>query len=183
MVPIRLNLMPYEKRKRIDNLMRYLFLKHLLQILILVLCLSGMALLTGRYILEQNFINLAMNIISVSKETGQINREIKNANEKIILVSAAQINFVPWSKVIIDTASATPPGIVWSSWNFDKKTGVDGASSIVGVAQNREDLLKLAENLKGVPWITTVDLPLDALVKIGTEPFNIKLVFDSKKIY
>lgn len=183
MVPIRLNLLPPEKKKRTENIMRYLFLKHLMQILILILCISGIALLIGRHILEKNFIILAESLASVSREATEVNRVIKSINDQIIVINAVQAGFVPWSRIGTDVSRVTPRGIRWNLLNFTKDTPLEGTISMTGIADTRGDLLELNDNLKSINWVASVDLPVEALVKIGTEPFKIDLKFEIKKTY
>lgn len=183
MFPIRLSLLPTDKKIRIERIKHYLFLKHLIQILMLCLCMSGIALLAGRYVLEKNFIQLSESINLISKEATAVNNEVRSLNKKVVTISAVQTNFIPWSKAGIEIALATPGAVKWSSWHFSLTNPKDGVLKITGMAQNRESLLTLAENLRKLPWIKTVDVPLDAIVNIGTEPFNIEMVFNSKSFY
>lgn len=173
--------MPSDKKRRIEYLTKYLFLKHITQILTIVLCFSGIVILTGRYILEQNLINLAENLVSVSKDTTEFNREIKGINENMVLINALQSIFVPWSKAAFDIARATPKGIKWSSWDFNS-IAPDDKIKLTGVSFSREDILEFAENLKRIEWVRAVNLPVDELVKIGEEPFRIEMNFDRKNL-
>lgn len=179
MFVLRLNLLPTRKKDRINDLVKFLFLKHLAEIVLFFLCLAGSTFLLGLYILEDNFNNLASNLVAVNQENLQATREATKINERISQIHSAQEEFVPWSQIFKDVTETTNKRVRWERWQFNQK---EGTAALTGIGQDRDAVLILEEDLKKLSWVAKVSIPLADLVAIHDKPFTVTAILDLKKL-
>ena len=179
MFALRLNLLASRKKKRIRQLVSFLFLKHIMEIVLLVLCVISVALLLGLYILEENFSTVAESFASGNTQRAQVRQEAVRINQRINQINTAQKEFVPWSIVVATLAELTLTDITWNTWSFDKASG---RAQLVGTARERESVVMLEQSLRAKEWVHDVQLPLAELVSVDEKPFTVTLVLMLKDL-
>ncbi len=103
----------------------------------------------------------------------------RKVNSQLEAISVITDKLIPWSKVFDEINSATPVDI-----NIKNETA-DGESGLVlisGFASTREGLLDYQKKLQGLPFVKTVDLPLENLVERENIGFQISVLIDRQKI-
>jgi hypothetical protein len=179
MFPIRINLLPPRKKKRVATLVKFLFLKHIVETILFFVCLGGVTLLLGLYVLEINYNSFSENFIAVNSGDNKTLQETRKLNTTINQLSSSQKDFIPWSTILEDLTVITPPSITWKSWNFD---GMENKALFSGFARNRTDLVTFGEELKKLPWVSASDIPLNDLVAAGESPFQVTVTLALDKL-
>jgi magnesium-transporting ATPase (P-type) len=179
MFVLRVNLLAPRKKKRTRKIIKFLFLKHIIEIILIALCVASAALLLGLYILEINFSNIAQTYVALNPQSAKSNQEAVRINKRISQINEAQNQFVPWGIVFSTITEITPENVSWNSWTFDR---AKGEARLSGLAFSRESVVKLEEELRKQVWIEDIKLPLADIVAIKDKPFEITLVLLLKKL-
>lgn len=173
MIPSRLNLLSQEKRKHLQNMVYFQFIKSVLEIILIILCLSGIILLGAQTVLENYFSGLNSTIAFMQSKYVKTNREVREINNFLSELDKLQKKNQISSPRILDIASAVPNGVVLNTVNinYGAKT-----MSISGEALTRDNLLEFGENVKKIGWIQSSDMPLSQLTKKDNILFSLSAV-------
>ncbi|MBI4992736.1 MAG: hypothetical protein HZC26_01175 [Candidatus Magasanikbacteria bacterium] len=162
MIPCRINLISPIKRQRLQTTVRFQFIKNILEIVLIVTCVIGIAMLGGEWVLGSYFNDLNITISSLQNRYAETNKTIRTINEKLKRIDFIQNLYQPVSPLLPDIAAAMPDGANLTALNLDLK---NKNLSLIGFAANRDDLLILQSRLEKIAWIQTVDIPVDQLTK------------------
>jgi hypothetical protein len=170
MFPTRLNLLSSRKRNHLQKMIFFQFTRNILEMTLFVLCISGIALLGGRSILQDHFNDLTTQIAQTTNKYADTNKKIQDINKILLTTEKIQRNYFIWTPVMTEISSKIPKNIVISHLNVDNKNKV---ITFTGKAPTREDLLNLQEQLESLSFIETIEIPVSALTEKENIPFSI----------
>ncbi|MFH1947504.1 MAG: hypothetical protein ABIJ23_05120 [Candidatus Magasanikbacteria bacterium] len=173
MIPSRLNLLSPEKRRHLSSLSNFQFIKNILELLLIIICLGGMVLLGGQYILQNYLDELTASLLTMQNQHVGTNRQIKEINSILLKTEKIQKEYHPITPLIPEIVSAIPADITLQSLTFS----IDSSSILFnGHSTNRDTLLLFQKQLEEVGWINLVEIPISQL----TEKENVDFSFGAK---
>ncbi len=175
MIPSRLNLLSPEKRRHLHSLSNFQFIKNILEVLLLVICIGGIVLLGGQSVLQNHLDQLTASLVTFQSQHTESNQQIKEINSTLIKIEKIQKEYQLISPLIPQIVSATPNEIILKSLVLDPTSR---SISLAGHAPNRDTLLLLQKQLLQIDWITTAEIPISQL----TEKENIDFAFSAQMI-
>lgn len=170
MFPTRLNLLSPAKRAALHRLIYLQFLRGLLEIMLLVLSVSGIALLGGRSVLQDYFDELAVEIAAISNQQADTNQQVKLINRVLSQTENLQKAYTLWTPIMADLANAIPDNITLTGLDLNIKKK---AATFTGFSADRDALLNLQKQLESLPRIAKVDIPLSQLTEKKDISFSI----------
>jgi len=173
MMNINLNLLPEKKKERLKYLIKFIFSKHILEIILFMTSIMAIALIWSWLVLEEGFSELAITSSLVNKEYASYNQEIRKMNILINNIDDTTKEYETVMPKIIDFSKNLPNNIRITSFYLDKK---NYTLSITGIAKTRQDLLNYQDKLKQLSWTDSFDTPVSKLFQ--TE--NISFEFQTK---
>ena len=156
MIPHRLNLLSPEKSQHLKRMVNFQFVKNLLEVILIIISICGITLLGGQWVLEDYFNKIAEQIISVSNRYSATNSEIKKINQTLDKVEKIQNEYYSWSEKIVLLSEKIPEGVTLQNLSLDQK---NKKLTLQGLANTREVLLNLRNELNTIPWVQTTDIP------------------------
>lgn len=177
------NLLPVEHKQGITNEYRLRLAASGLGLLAVVL-LAGIALLVPSFVLtesrhQQHKSTLnSLNETTVSTSTKENKAAIKEANNKLNLISVDNQNQNQPTKILQLLAETQSSGVQINSITFVSADDADIEAddsleiSISGVASSRNDLLSFEESLKNRARVSAVDLPIGTLARRENTAFD-----------
>jgi len=172
MIPCRLSLLSPEKRQNLNSMVYFQFLKSILEILLIVISITGIILLGAQSVLEDYFSKLTSTIVFTQNQFAKTNSEIKNINETIKEVGKIQKEYEPINKIIKLFTTALPNELILNTVSYNQNTKI---LSLTGTALTRDSLLNFKEQLKSYPEVVSSDLPASQLTKKDMVPFSLNL--------
>ncbi|MBU1895323.1 PilN domain-containing protein [Patescibacteria group bacterium] len=170
MFPTRLNLLPPENQKYLQKTVFAEFIKNSLEAVLFLLCLAGMSLLGGQWILQGYFNELAESIVAVTQEQAVTNYQIKDVNKVIKQTKEIQDGYTLWTPILSELSNQIPDSIVLSNLTIKQKEKI---LIVRGMAETRDGLLKFQENLESLPFISSINIPLSQLTEKENIPFSL----------
>lgn len=173
MFPTRLNFLPPEKRRYLRRMVFTQFVKSTMEMLVLLLSITGMALLATQWVLQGYFNDLTENIVASANQQASSNQQIKHVNMVLRQADTIQAEHKLWSPLLTRLAHAVPEGVVLTSLSVNAS---EDLLSLAGTATTREALLNLQQSLEELPEIEMISIPLSQL----TQPTNISFSFQAQ---
>ncbi len=170
MFPTRLTFLPTEKRTYLDHLIYIQFIKNTLETCLIVLTMVALILVGGGWVLQGYFTSLIAQVALTTSKQSHRNAEIKAANATLQQISAIQKEYMLWTPIIIEVANVIPPHVTLTSMSLDAGKKI---YSFTGVADTRDDLLRLQTALESLPSVQTVTIPLSQLTEKENIAFSI----------
>ena len=143
-------------------MVRFQFIKNILEVILIVTCIIGIAMLGGEWVLGSYFNELNTAISSLQNRYAETNQTVKILNGKLKRIEFIQNLYHPITPLLPDIASAVPDGANLTALNIDLKNKI---ISLTGFAANRDDLLNLQSRLEQILWVEKTDIPVDQLTK------------------
>ena len=166
----KINLLSTEKKKRLENLVKFIFLKELVEIILLISAFLSIVLLLSQSVLQREFNDLSQSATLVSREFSHYNQEIRKINSVIKNFNTAGKNYSPLTEKILEFIQKTPADIKISSLNIDQTAGT---VIIAGTAKTRASLLNYQDSLKKYSWVLGVQTPVSQLFQKENVSFQI----------
>lgn len=166
-----INLLPDRKKDGLEKLIKFLFCKEILEVILLVMAFLSMTLLWGWIILEDHFSSLSQSALLVNKEFSQYNQEVRKINFTIKTLNASSQGFNPLTPKIVEFINKLPADIKLNSLNFSRETGT---FEISGVSKTREALIAFQTLLQSFDWLDQVESPTSQLFQKQDINFDIK---------
>ncbi len=166
-----INLLPERKKDGLEKLIKFLFCKEILEVILLVATFLSVTLIWSWVILEDHFIALSQSALSVNKEFSHYNQEVRKINFTIRTLNTASADFSPIAPKIIDFINKLPKDIRLNSLDLSRE---NGTFSISGVAKTREALINFQTLLQSLDWLNQVDSPTSQLFQKQDISFDIK---------
>jgi len=170
MIPLRLNLLSPQKRHHLHTMVCFQFTKNLLEIILVILCISGIVMLGAQRILQDYFIDLSNTISFMQSQRLQTNRNVRQINEALVEITKIQKDYQAITPILSEVLSLLPVDI-----NLNILTVDTGTEQIIftGMAGTRGSLLSFKQALESNTNIANTDLPLAQLTIKQNLPFSL----------
>lgn len=172
MIPHRLNLLSPDKYQHLKKMVSFQFIKNLLELILIIICLGGIVLLGGQWVLQDYFNQIAEQIISVSNRYAGTNQDIKKINSILSRVEKIQKEYQNLTLPLSELTKKIPRNIILTSLNFDDK---NKKIILTGTAITRDDLLALKDQLNTLAWIKPMQIPPAQLTEKNNIQFSLTL--------
>ncbi|MBI5221995.1 MAG: PilN domain-containing protein [Candidatus Magasanikbacteria bacterium] len=150
-------------------MVRFQFVKNILEIILIVTCVIGIAMLGGEWVLENYFSDLNATIASLQSRYADTNRTVKLINEKLGQIEFVQSKYRQITPLLPKITEAMPNAINLTALNVNMK---NKTMQITGFAPSRDDLLEFQTRLEAVKWVEKVNIPVDQLTKKDNISFS-----------
>lgn len=160
MMILNLNLLSPNKKNRNEHVIRFLFIKNMLEISLFVAAIVAIALLLSWMVLQEDFNNLSSSSILVNQGFSSYNQEVRKINQITHSVVTSGQNFQPIASDLLELANTMPTGIKLSTLDLDRP---NLKMTLSGVAKSRDDLLNYQEKIKEISWVDKIDTPASQL--------------------
>jgi hypothetical protein len=162
MLPTRLNFLPKEKQRYLHQAVMGSVTTHILETILLCLCVCTIAILLGFLFIESHYRRVAESTINIeTQHTGQ-GQTIREANYLIEQTYAIEKQTPLLTPLIVSITEAIPSGISLDQLRIDvtKKEVL-----ISGIAQTRDAYLALETALGTISFIEDIQIPLSDLTQ------------------
>lgn len=173
MIPTRLNLLSPEKRRVHQRTTYFQWIKNMLEVLFIVICLSSILLLVGLAFFQNQQSSVTSGMVISESKYVQKNREADVLNMTLNQTEKMQGEYVAWLPLLETITSAIPErvGIEELSIDTTKKTIV-----VTGIAPTRDDLLQLKDRFAALPNVKPFDIPIAQLIEKQNIPFSFTIL-------
>ena len=175
MLPTRINVLPPEKQRHLQRMIRSEFIRSTLALMIIVAAIIGIALLGGRSLLQTYFGDLADTINAVTVNTKDKNSKITQANSRIQVASRVVDTYTYWPGILLPLSEALPETVIVNRMDIQM---IDETATITGVADTRDALLNFGEKLRTISFVRTVDIPISQLTEREDISFTIRIILN-----
>lgn len=166
-----INLLPTNKKERLSQLVKFIFFKELLEIILLTASFLSIVLLWSWVVMQNQFNDLSQSATLVNKEFSHYNQQIKKINNLIKKFDLSSNNFYPLTPKIVELSQGMPVDIKINSLSIDNETG---EIIMVGTAKTRDALLGFQSNLKKYDWLSDIQTPTSQLFQKENVNFEIR---------
>lgn len=171
MLTTKINLLPPSKKGLLEKLVKFIFFKEILEIILLVAAFLSVILLWSWYALQNQYNDLSQSAMLVNREYSHYNQEIRKLNTVIKQFNSANSSFVPITPKILELIERLPSDIRINSLTINRKNNL---VIISGTAKTRDALLIYQSSLKNYSWIEGVQTPTSQLFQKDNVNFEIK---------
>ena len=161
-MPCRINLISPQKRQHLKTMVRFQFVKNILEIILIVTCVIGIALLGGEWVLGNYFSDLNTTIASMQSRYVETNRTVKLINKKLGQIEFIQSKYRQITPLLPKITETLPNAINLTALDVNIK---NKTMQITGFALSRDNLLEFQTRLEEAEWVEKVDIPVDQLTK------------------
>ncbi len=158
---ISLNLLPAERKKAIDIILSYKYLRVVTFLLLGFTFVASSLVVAARLLLLDNLNELLSTSMTVNQKNTSLDKEISQLNNELKNINSIQNDFTKWSTVLGNIAAIIPSNIEIKYLNIEKASGHFDLS---GRARERADYLKLKDNLEKFPYLQKLETPLTNLL-------------------
>ncbi len=166
-----INLLSKEKRGRLDHLTKFIFVRDILEIILLVYTILAITLLWSWLVLQENFNSLAESSVLVNREYSKYNQEIKQVNGEIRNFNQVAKYYTPLSPKLAEIIEALPKDIKIGSFEIDRALN---KMTLSGTALTRDALLNYQKILKQITWLENIETPTSQLFQKENINFEVK---------
>jgi hypothetical protein len=171
MMNLRLNLLSPDKKKNFVVVVRYLFVKEMLELAIFTVAILAMMYLFAWWIITQAMSDAVSSALLVNRDVPPINREIQDLNRKTKNVVLSAQDFTMLTPKIVEFAAKLPPDIKLAGFEIDRKTNTITFS---GTAATRDALLGFQKFLSELTWLQGATAPTAQLFQKENINFEIR---------
>lgn len=168
------NLLSPFKKGKLEKLVRFIFVKEMLAMVLLASALGAITITWSYIVLQEDFNNLSESASLVNKEFSKYNLETRRLNSLAKSLNQAAAGYTRLSPKILDLTANLPSDIKINGLQMNRN---NGKIFISGTAQTREALLRYQEILKTVDWLIEVDTPISQLFQKTDINFTIQALF------
>lgn len=158
---ISLNLLPAERKKAIEVILSYKYLRIVTFLLLGFTFVASSLAVTARLLLLDNLNELLSSSMTVNQKNTSLDKQISQLNNELKNISSIQNNFTKWSTILGNVISIIPNNIEIKYLNIEKTSG---NFNLNGRARERADYLKLKDNLEKFPYLQKLETPLANLL-------------------
>lgn len=176
---IALNLISEEFRKQIKFRHLYLFVKKISLALMAITICVAIILLVAKTILQTKFNNIVGQTTLVTKNNQGYNNKIREINNKINFIAAAQSGFVPWSKAIKIISDIAPANI---SFDYFKINLAERSVKIKGNAGLRDSLLYFKKQMEDSGIFANMEFPIKNILEKENVDFEINAKINYERL-
>jgi Tfp pilus assembly protein PilN len=167
---LHLNLLESNKRVKLERLVKFLFTKNILEIVLLFVTLIALTLVWA-WLTVRDQSKTVMSAAPQNAEYTGYSTEVEKINARARSVAQAGMGYTSTTEKIFSLMNQLPPDIRLNSLNFDRK---NNRLTLAGVAATRTALLNLQELLHTVSWIDKSSAPTSQLFTASDVVFEIK---------
>jgi hypothetical protein len=146
------------------------FAKSILEIILIIICFTGIVLVGIEDILQNYFNDLSGTIALTQSQHVKTDRTVRAINQTLIQLEKIQKNYYPATPHLIPLINAMPPNISLDSMELDS---VNKNFNATGIAATRNDLLNYKQALENTGLVQKIDLPLSQLTKKDNLAFSL----------
>lgn len=143
-------------------MIRFQFIKNILEVILIVVCIIGIAMLGGQWVLANYFKSLNATISSLNNKYAKTNQTVKSINQKLAQLEFIQNAYSPAAPLLPEIIQAIPNGVSLTALNLNPKSK---QLNMAGFAATRDDFLDMQTRIAKIPWIQEWDVPVDQLTK------------------
>lgn len=162
MMPLYLNLLSPSKKTKLITLVKFFYIKEILETIVFTTALLGIAFVLAWFMLTLILNNLAASSLLITRENTTRNQEIRATNAVFKEVNRAGEGFMPLVPKLSELIDAAPADIRISSLDIDRSKPL---LLIAGTAQTRSALLNFQSALEKISWIKEVSVPRSQLLQ------------------
>lgn len=170
MMVLRINLLSPTKKSKLKQLVRFLMIKELLELILLTVSLLGITHILGWLVLTSFLSDLAASTTTINRDYTHRNQEILSVNSQIHTLQEASADFVPLSPRLYEIISSLPSDVRLTSFEINRTNQM---LIISGIAKTRFSLLNYQQVLEKIPWAGTLDIPPSQLFQKDNVGFEI----------
>ncbi len=171
MMNLRLNLLSPFKKTKLKNLTRFIFIKEILEIVVLISSLLAIALLLSWWVMVEEFNNISQSTLLINRDYLKYNQEIKKINKTINELNLAGQGYYPLIPRLLELINQLPADIRLTALNIDRR---QQTLYLSGVAKNRTALLNFEETLEKLSWVEKVVTPPSTLFQKDNISFEMR---------
>lgn len=171
MIRLDINLLPPEKMGRLKFLIKFIFSKEILELIIFFCSIIAITLVWSWLVLQQSLTDIASASALVNKDYSTYNKDIKTINTLIRDISKASSEYQAINPKLIELINNLPTNIKLTSLALDRQTQI---LELQGVASTREELLNYQITLKKISWLEEVNTPVSKLFQKTDVTFEFK---------
>lgn len=166
-----INLLSKDKRTRLEHLTKFIFVRDILEIVLLVYAILAIILVWSWMVLQEDFNNLAESSVLVNREYSKYNQEIKQVNTTIRNFNQANKYYLPLTPKLSEIITTLPKDIKLNSLEIDR---TQNKITLSGVALTRDALLNYQTILKQIIWLENIETPTSQLFQKENISFEVK---------
>ncbi len=166
------NLLSPPKKAKLENLVRFIFIKNMLEIVLITAAVLAISLVWSWIALQEDFNSLSESAIVVNQEFTAQNQEVREANQKLENFNNAGKGFKRMVPDLLIIANNLPKDITLNNLSINRN---DSTLTISGLALTRQALLNYQEKLKEITWLENVASPISRLLQKENVPFEFKI--------
>ena len=170
MLPTRLNLLPHNKKKVLEQIIFFQFLKGILELAILIATITSIALVGGAWVLQDHYKELNKITLASSSKYDEVDERMNELNQIILNAKKIQDQYIMWTPILAEFTTVLPPNIALQTLNLDMR---EKRAIFTGVAPKREDLLVIQEYVNKHSLIGETSIPPSSLTLKQNIPFLI----------
>jgi len=170
-----INLLPDTKKNQLQNLVRFIFAKDLLETMLLFYSLLAIIFVWSWLALQEDYNNMAQSATLVNRESSTTNREVRNVNNIIRQFNLSTANYIQTTPVLKHLIETTPSNIKINSLIFNR---AQKQLTISGIALTRDDLLNYENIIKTYSWTKKYTTPISQLLQKENINFEIRVQAD-----
>ncbi len=166
-----INLLSPQKKSRLKKVVKFLFVKEMLELSIFTCVLLAITHLLAGFVLTQTLNDLAGSSLLINREFPSINNDIRAVNSLVKNINDSAEGYSPLAPKFIQLLDSIPDNIRLDAVTLGRE---DLTLSLSGNAQTREALLHFQTVLRDIPWIQEVSTPVSQLFQKDNIPFQIQ---------
>lgn len=178
MTAININLLPTNKKAKLKYLVKFIFSKYILEIVILATAIIAIILVWSWLVLQDGFTKLAVSSTLVNKEYANYNIEIKRVNSMLLAIDRSSKSYERISPRLYSFSNQLPRNIKINSLSLDR---INGEFIIRGTAKTRTDLISYQAMLNEIDWLGRTETPISKLFQKENIDFEIKAIINGIK--
>jgi len=155
-----INLLSKQKRGRLEHLTKFIFVRDILEIVLLIYTMLAITLLWSWIVLQEDFNNLAESSTLVNREYSRYNQEIRDVNSLIRNLNKTSQIYLPLAPKLSEIIQGLPKDIKLNAINIDRNLN---NVTFSGTALTRDALLEYQEQIKKIGWLEKFETPASQL--------------------
>lgn len=171
MLALRINLLSPEKKTNFKNVMRFLFIKEMLEFTVLTVTLLAMMYLFAWWVITQAMADVVASSLLINRETPPINHDIQDLNRLTRNVILSSQDYAQISPLLFELANNLPSDIKLIAIDFDRQRNT---VTLSGTAATRDSLLNFQKIVSETSWISGVSAPTSQLFQKENISFEMR---------
>lgn len=171
MIISSLNLLSPFKKDRLEKLIKFIFIKNILEMALIIFAILATSLIWSWLLLVEQYDSLSQTSLLVNRTYSAYNQEIKQINRLIKDVNFASASYLSISPKLLELAEILPPEIKLNALEIDQ---ADGTFVISGIALTRDDFLSWQQKIGSLTWLEGIQTPASQLFQKENISFEIK---------